>query len=382
VLILADEIIPRVKQAFGTLGNVRTMTGRDIRPANLKTVDILVVRSTTRVNADLIGDSPVRFVATATSGIDHVDTQFLAERGIGFAAAAGCNANSVAEYVVSALLAQSSMRQRPLAEQSLGVVGVGHVGRRVARYAKALGMDVLLNDPPRQRAEGGDFVSLDEVLAECDVVTLHVPFTLSGPDATVHLVGPGQLALMRDGATLINTSRGPVVDGPALQTALESKRLHAVIDTWPNEPNIDAELLRCVDLGTAHVAGYSADAKLAGTTMTYRAVCKHLGAEPKWSPEGLLPEPEPADGVIGSAEQDDESAVTWAVWRAYDVTHDDDELRRVLPMPAADRAAHFDRLRSEYPLRREFGAHTVRVHGQRTSLIETLAALGFRVRKV
>jgi erythronate-4-phosphate dehydrogenase len=380
VRILADENIMFVRQAFAALGEVRTMPGREVRCEHVRDVDVLLVRSVTQVNAELIGDSPVRFVATATIGTDHVDTSLLAQRGIGFAAAEGCNANSVAEYVVSALLTMSSRLGRPLAGQRLGVVGVGRIGGRVVRYARALGMDVLMNDPPRQRAEGGDFVSLDQVLDESDVVTLHVPLTLGGPDATVHLIGPGQLALMRPQAVLINTSRGEVVDAPALQAAVQAGRVRAVIDTWPYEPGIDCELLSRVDLGTAHVAGYSADGKLNGTVMIYQAACQHLGIRPTWSPAGLLAPPERAELWL-SEQGDDESATTWAVWQAYDISRDDEELRKLLALPAADRAGHFDALRAKYPYRREFGAYTVKVPAARTPVAVALDVLGFQVRQ-
>lgn len=378
--ILADENIMFVGQAFAALGEVRTMPGREMRGEHLCDVDVLLVRSVTQVNAELIGDSPVKFVATATIGTDHVDTAYLAKRGIGFASAEGCNANSVAEYVVSALLTMSSRLGRPLAGKRLGVVGVGRIGGRVVRYARALGMDILMNDPPRQRAEGGDFVSLEQVLVESDVVTLHLPLTLGGPDATVHLIGPGQLALMRPRAVLINTSRGEVVDAPALQAALQAGRVRAVIDTWPNEPGIDCDLLSRVDLGTAHVAGYSADGKLNGTTMIYNAVCQHLGIRPTWSPAGLFAAPEFADLWL-SEHGDDESAIGWAVWHAYDISRDDEELRKLLALPAADGGGHFDALRAKYPYRREFSAYTVKVPARLTPAAVALDVLGFQVRR-
>lgn len=380
--ILADENIPYVVQAFGTLGEVRTMPGRQMRPEHLGDVDVLLVRSTTEVNAHLLGDSPIRFVATATTGTDHVDQELLRRRGIGFAFAEGCNSNSVAEYVVSALLTMSGSQVRPLAGQRLGVIGVGRIGSLVVRYAKALGMEVLANDPPRQRAEGGGFLPLEVVLSESDAMTLHVPLTLAGPDPTVHLIGPGQLALMRPGAVLINTSRGEVVDASALQAALSAKRIRAVIDTWPNEPTIDTDLLAGVDLGTAHIAGYSAEGKLAGTVMIYQAACRYLGIRPTWSARGVLPRPEPDELQLVGELGDDESAVAWAVWQAYDISRDDEELRKLLAMDLPARAAHFDELRARYPLRREFPAYTVSLPTGRTRLAETLAGLGFRLRRV
>ncbi len=358
--IVADPNIPYVREAFGPLGEVTLIPGRNMAAADVRDADCLLVRSVTPVNAALLDGSRVRFVATATIGFDHVDTAYLAARGIGFSSAAGCNANSVAEYVVAALLELAHRRHFRLRDKTLGVIGVGNVGRRVVRYAEALGMRVLQNDPPRQRAEGGPFVSLEHVVAEADILTLHVPLTKSGPDATYHLLEPRR-------GIVINSSRGAVLDNRALLTAnLEG----LVLDVWEGEPNILPELLEKVDIGTPHIAGYSFDGKVNGTRMIYEAACRFFGITPAWQPQ-LPPPPVPRIETDASG-LDDEDALRGIIRRVYDIRADDAALRKVGP-------AGFDRLRAEYPVRREFFNTTLTLRGATGRLGSVAAALGFVV---
>jgi erythronate-4-phosphate dehydrogenase len=207
--IVADPNIPYLREAFGSLGDISLIPGRQMTADAVRDADALLVRSVTPVNAGLLDGSRVKFVATATIGFDHVDTGYLAKHGIGFSTAAGSNANSVAEYIIAAMLELGCRKKFRLRDKTLGVVGVGNVGSKVVRYARALGMRVLENDPPRQRAEGGPFVSLERVIAEADIITLHVPLTKSGPDATFHLLNPVR-------GIILNSSRGAVLDNNAL----------------------------------------------------------------------------------------------------------------------------------------------------------------------
>lgn len=374
--VLADENIPCAREAFGVLGPVSLCPGREIAPEAVRDCEALIVRSVTRVDAGLLAGSRVRFVGSATIGTDHVDLEHLRQAGIGFASAAGSNANSVAEYVVCALLELSRRRGRPLAGRRLGVVGVGEVGRRVAGYARALGMQVLVNDPPRARAVGAaGFRPLDEVVA-ADFVTLHVPLTRAGEDPTHHLFDAGRLASLGRDAVLLNTSRGAVVDNAALATALAAGALGAaVLDVWEGEPAPDAGLVERVALATPHVAGYSLDGKLAGTEQVARAACRFFGVPPAWSAAVALPAPSPAELRVDAA-LETEAAVRQACRAVYDIERDDRAMRGLLALAPAERARGFDALRHEYPVRREFHA-TRLVGGEGTPARRILAALGF-----
>ena len=272
--IVADPNIPFVREAFAALGDITLTPGRQMTGDHVREAEILLVRSVTPVNSALLTSLRVQFVATATIGTDHIDKRYLAQHAIGFASAAGSNANSVAEYIIAALLELGSRHGFRLRDKTLGVIGVGNVGSRVVRYAQALGMRVLENDPPRHHAE---HIPLDQLLRESDLVTTHVPL-----DATTrHLLHYDNLQRF----ILLNTARGPVVDNRALLKALDGDHLPAaVLDVWENEPNLSPELLDVVDLGTPHIAGYSFDGKVAGTRMIYEAACRHFDVAPTWQP--------------------------------------------------------------------------------------------------
>jgi erythronate-4-phosphate dehydrogenase len=371
--IVADPNIPFVREAFAALGEVTLVPGRSISAEKIRDADVLLVRSVTPVHAGLLSGSRVRFVATATIGTDHVDEAYLSTSGIGFASAAGSNANSVAEYVVAALLELAHQGKFRLREKTLGVIGVGNVGSRVARYAEALGMRVLQNDPPRQRAESLlHFVPLDQILSDADIITLHVPLTHEGEDATMHLFDKERLAAveMRK-PVLINTARGAVVDNKALLKAIDGGKIGGtVLDVWENEPNISPELLDVVDLATPHIAGYSFDGKVNGVRMIYEAACKFFGFQPTWTPT-LPPPPVPKIELSVSSAEDDESAMQRIIKHVYDITADDAALRKNMQS--------FDKLRAEYPIRREFFNTELVLCGASESLRQKAASLGFKI---
>jgi erythronate-4-phosphate dehydrogenase len=378
--IVADPNIPFVREAFGALGDVVLVPGRQINPAAVREADVLLVRSVTPVNAALLDDSRVRFVATATIGTDHVQQEYLSQRKIGFTSAAGSNANSVAEYVVAAILELAHRVKFPLRDKTIGVVGVGNVGSRVVHNAEVLGMRVLQNDPPRQRAENNpSFVSLGRVLAEADIITLHVPLARAGEDATFHLFDKDRLAVLGlRRPILINTCRGAVVDNKALLKAIDGERIGGVVlDVWENEPNILPELLDVVDIGTPHIAGYSFDGKVNGTRMIYEAVCQFFGLRATWQPE-LPPPPVPRIEMTASSGEDDEEVLRRIVRRVYDITADDDQLRAKILVPDGI-GASFDTLRAEYPIRREFFNTEIVLREAGKALRSKLAALGFRI---
>lgn len=372
--IIVDENIPYGREAFETLGEVVLRPGRAISPEDVRDAELLLVRSITKVNAGLLEGSAVRFVATATIGEDHIDKAWLAANGIGFSSAPGCNANSVGEYIVAALLHLAEKHNLDLAGMSLGVVGVGNVGSNVARKASALGMDVVLNDPPLAEATGDDnYRPLSEIFA-CDFVTTHVPLTKEGPHKTVHLVDGAFLAAMKPGGFLLNTARGPVCDNGALLDGLRRGHLRgAVLDVWEGEPNLRIDVLDAVDIATPHIAGYSFDGKVNGTRQIYEAACAHLGVPATWRVEPLLPAPEHPLIALEGAPGDLKRAVD----RVYPLLEDDARMRAIKEQPEEGRAAYFDMLRKTYPRRREF-QNTVVAEAD-AALISRLQGIGFRV---
>ncbi len=378
--IIADENIPYVREAFGGLGDVVTLSGRSMTVADVAGADVLLVRSVTKVNARLLGSSGVRFVGTATIGFDHVDTSYLAQRKIPFHTAAGSNANSVAEYVLAAMLTIGERLGVEWAGKTIGVVGVGNIGRLVVRNAAAMGMRVLQNDPPRQRAEGGDFVDLDTICRESDVITCHVPLTREGPDRTYHLFDRERLDRLRPQTVLLNTSRGAVVDNGGLLDVLRGGSLWAtVLDVWEPEPEISVQLFRKVDIGTPHIAGYSFDGKVAGTKMLFDAVCREMGLKAVWDPTTVMPAPPVPRLDVDASGRSDSAILREVVRRVYDIEADDRRMREIVRLPADARAGKFDQLRRDYPIRREFFNTRVTILGASTSLIRTLQVWGFRV---
>jgi erythronate-4-phosphate dehydrogenase len=377
--IIADENIPCVQQAFASLGEVSLLPGRGMQAEQVRAADILLVRSVTRVDESLLQGSSVRFVGSATIGFDHVDRDYLQQQDIGFATAPGSNATSAAEYVVSALMVLSGQQGFELAGKTVGIIGCGNVGSRVRDRLAALGMTCLVNDPPLQANAGHDeFVALDEVL-QADIVTLHVPLTTSAPHPTLHLLDASVLDRLKPGAILINTSRGAVVDNRALDALLARRDdLSVVLDVWENEPSISASLLQQVDLATAHIAGYSYDGKLRGTEMIYRAACDYFDEPLQWRAADELQRAASID--LRAHDAGDVLAVARAaVVACYDVRQDDARLRETLSLPATERALAFDRLRKDYPLRREFSESTLLLHEPAGALGQLLSALGFEL---
>jgi len=377
--IVADENIPYVREVFTPLGEVICISGRNMNPALLLDADVLLVRSITPVNQDLLQDTSVRFVGTATIGTDHIDQEYLHRRGITFVSAAGSNANSVTEYVLTALLVLAARYRLNLEGKKLGIIGVGNIGSRLEKKAGALGLQVLPNDPPLQRQTGAPrFVALDQVLQEADIITCHVPLTRVGPDPTYHLLEAKRLAQLKPDAILINTSRGAVVDNRALKEYLHQPQAGPVVlDVWENEPHIDVELLEKVSLATPHIAGYSLDGKVNGTLMLYKALCVFLGEAPVKQVNLMPPPPLPAIDRIDTSVPD-QAVMTGVMGSIYDIDADDRNLRGLVNLPVDQRGQHFDSLRKNYPVRRE--SHNTRINPPLPrSLQEKLTLLGFAV---
>ena len=383
--IVADENIPYVKEAFGGLGEVVTLPGRALAPQAVRDADILLVRSVTPVNARLLSGSRAGFVGTATIGTDHIDLDWLAERGIAFAAAPGSNANSVAEYISAGLLVLSDRKGIGLRGSSIGVVGVGNVGSRVMRKARAMGMNVFMCDPPRAEdpadPERDSFISLEDLLSEKpDFITLHVPLERGGKYPTFHLADEPFFERFAEGCIFMNTSRGAVHDSPALRQGIDKGQTGGVVlDVWENEPGIDVALLREVDLATPHIAGYSFDGKVRGVEMLYQAACAHLGVEPSWQPE--LPPAQHAQLSINASRRGSEDVLREAVLTVYDIKADDARIRGLVDLDRHEIGPAFDRLRKEYPRRREFSNTEIQLTGGDKETVSALQGLGFRVKE-
>ncbi len=378
---IADENIPYAREAFGTLGAVETVPAKEITPERVHEADLLCVRSVTRVDADLLAGSRVRFVGTATIGVDHVDTEWLSRAEIAFASAPGSNANSVSEWFVAALLALATETGAALRGRTLGIVGVGNVGSRVEAKARALGLEVLRNDPPRARREGGEgFVDLPDLLAASDIVTVHVPLTRTGVDRTAELADARFFGRMKAGAWFLNSSRGGVVVEAALREALaRGTPERAVLDVFRNEPRVDPETLAACALVTPHVAGYSFDGKVAGTAMIYEAACAATGRTPAWTPAESLPPADIPSVRVNPGGRPPEAILDELVRSLYDIRADDARLRAATALPADERGTAFTRLRKEYPRRREFTHTAVHLGGGDPELARCVADLGFRV---
>lgn len=350
--LIVDENIPAA-DVFAQFGEVTRMPGRAIDADAVRSADALIVRSVTRVDGALLGKSRVRFVGSATAGVDHVDQGDLARLGIRFAAAPGSNADSVVDYVL-AVLAVRFGGEVTLSGRTVGIVGCGQVGGRLLARLRGLGIRCAVRDPflPPDAVE--ELCSLDEVLA-ADILSLHVPLRLDAPHATHHLLGAREIEALPCGAFLINTSRGVVVDNRALLEALLRRPdLTAALDVWEGEPEIDPRLLEHVLIGTPHIAGYAFDGKLRGVAMVYAALADFLGAG---SAVSALPALQaPVAGRIDPAALRD--GVLWqrAALACYDPRADDRRLREAIVDGSPNAAAAFDRLRRDYPLRREFSA--------------------------
>jgi len=365
--ILADENIPCVNEAFERFGTVRTKPGRTIEPVDVQAADVLLVRSVTPVGPELLDGASLRFVGSATIGTDHVDQAFLQAREIPFAHAPGSNADSVADYVVAALLLLARRRGVSLEGRTVGIIGCGNIGGRLARRLSALGLTVLKNDPPRARASEADgrphdFRPLTPVLQASDIVTLHVPLTTDGPAPTHHLVDAAFLDRLRDGAWLLNTSRGRVVSGDALLAARRRGAVAAMgLDVWEQEPSPAPPLVQAADVATPHIAGYAYDGKVRGTDMLYRALCEQLGVEPTWTGTATI-RPAAKDALQCTPPDPRLPPTEWRhhlARQAYNLQADDTALRSIPARPREARAGAFQQLRRTYRRRRELQQHTV-----------------------
>lgn len=371
--ILVDENMPYAEQLFSQLGEVILKPGRSLTSDDLVDIDALMIRSVTKVNQALLEKAnKLKFVGTATAGMDHVDQSLLNEKGIHFTAAPGCNKVGVAEYALSVMMVLSQQIGFSIFDKTVGIIGAGQVGNYLHDCLTGLGMNVLLNDPPKQQA--GDeraFVELDELLAKADIVTLHVPITSDGEYPTHHIIDEARLNNLRSDQILINAARGPVVDNQALKNRLlKCDGFTAALDVFEYEPEVDMELLPLLAFATPHVAGYGLEGKARGTTIIFNRFCQFIGENLSASANDLLPTAPIPEVTLDRAW--DESTLHSLTQIIYDVRKDDALFRREIHKPGA-----FDSMRKNYWDRREFGAITL--VGSKACNLRPLEKLGFQI---
>ncbi|WP_199611343.1 4-phosphoerythronate dehydrogenase [Flocculibacter collagenilyticus] len=399
--IFYDENMPYVEAFFSELGQLTAFNGRTVTAEQVKDADILLVRSITKVDEALLSlNKKIKFVGTATIGVDHIDQPYLQSRNITFTNAPGCNAMGVADYVISSLLVLCNKYQRNLYNLTVGIVGLGNIGSRLKTKLDALGIRTLVCDPFKQRTDTkkpstnqtndtiGDisnvnYVSYEKLLAESDVVTFHVPLTKSGDHPTYHLLDSDRLLQLKRDAMIINASRGEVIDNKALLNARKKGMLGGlVLDVWENEPNILEALIPHTDIATAHIAGYSLEGKTRGTEYLYQAVCNTLNVKIKKALKEFLPSDffntitlngsgTTVLSQTGLEKILDQSQLTRLVHSVYDVRRDDNLFRFYI------NGEGFDWLRKNYPVRREFSATNIAVEPNNKLLINQLMQLGF-----
>lgn len=336
--IIIDDKIPYIKEAAEKIADEAIYApGKDFTRELVQDADALIIRTRTHCNRELLEGSKVKFIATATIGFDHIDTEYCKQAGIEWANAPGCNSASVAQYIQSSLLIWKSLRNKKPDELTIGIIGVGNVGSKVAKVAQDFGMRVLLNDLPREEKEGNiTFTSLEKIAEECDIITFHVPLYKEGKYKTLHLADQSYFRSLKRSPIIINTSRGEVIETNALLEALKNGLISdAVIDVWENEPDINLTLLNKVFIGTPHIAGYSADGKANATRMSLDSLCQHFDIQADYR---IVP-PEPENPMITATTE------TEAYLQMYDPRRDSEALKQHPEL--------FEKLRGDYPLRRE-----------------------------
>ena len=383
--IVADDKIPFLKGVLEPYVDVVYLPGSKITPADVADADAIFTRTRTYCNKALLHQSRVRLIVTATIGYDHIDTAYCEANGIRWVNAPGCNSSSVHQYITSALLVLAKEKNLNLQEMTLGVIGVGNVGSKVAKAGMALGMCVLLNDPPRAEKEGDtQFTALEQLLEQSDVVTCHTPLTKEGPYPTYHLSSFDFFDRMKEGAVYINSARGAVTDSKALLHAIHSSfstlnsqlsTLNYILDVWEGEPNLDLELLENSFLGTPHIAGYSSDGKANGTAVCVREFCRFFGLDmlSDWYPETIPAPPMPTGIFIDCKGKTEQQVLYEAVTHTYPIWEDSVRLKL---MPT-----DFEKQRGDYWIRREFGSFTVQLEHPSEKMVHSLDLLGFNIRK-
>lgn len=367
--IVADKNIPFLKGVAEKYGEVVYLAGADFSKAAIVDADALIVRTVTHFDESILNGSSVKLICSATIGYDHIDTDYCDRNNIIWKNAPGCNSSSVQQYVASALIMMSRLKGFDLSTKTIGIVGVGNVGKKVAAICEILGMRVLLNDPPRADIEGAeDFVPLEEIIKESDIITFHTPLTKEGEYKTYHLADTDFFQSLDKKPIIINSARGSIIDTQAIKEAIKKGLISgAVIDCWENEPDIDLEYLSMVDIATPHIAGYSADGKANATRMSLTSLANFFGLYK--SPITAIEAPTPENSVIDLNNFSGEQRVYEAMLTSYSIMDDFKRLK--------DNPAMFKQLRNEYPLRREYPAYQIK--NARATELQQIHQLGFRM---
>lgn len=370
--IIIDNKIPYIKGVLEPFAEVVYLSGKDTTPEIVKNADAIITRTRTICNKKLLAESTVKMIATATIGYDHIDTNYCESHGIEWTNAPGCNSWSVAQYIMATLFSLAQQRSFCLSDKTIGVIGAGNVGSKVAKLCTILGMKVLINDPPRARVEGStNFATLEQIQSEADIVTFHTPLSRSGDDKTFHMANKAFFDGCTNKLIFINSSRGEVMDTAAVKLALEKGKISdAIIDCWENEPDIDLDLLKQAFIATPHIAGYSKDGKANGTSMSVQAISKkfNLGID-NWT---CLNVELPINTIIkidGNG-KNEQSILAEAILFTYPIHTDSQNLKSA--------PKSFEQLRGDYPVRREFPIFTVQAKNIESETIEKLKAFGFQ----
>jgi erythronate-4-phosphate dehydrogenase len=371
--VVADDKIPFLKGILEPYVQVVYLPGSDISKNDLIDADALITRTRTKCNEKLLSGTNVKFIATATIGFDHIDTAWCEKNGIFWTNAPGCNSGSVYQYIGSLLVNLSKKHNLKFSDLTLGVIGIGNVGKKIVRLADCLGIKVLKNDPPRARAEGENgYVSLDKIISECDIITCHVPLNMDGVDKTFHLFDEKKLSSLKKNTILINSSRGEVVDNTALKNILKEKKIKgACLDVWENEPDIDGELVKLLDVVTPHIAGYSADGKANGTSMSVQFLSKYFKLPLTGWQTKETPLPEKTVLTIDCSGKTFQDVLSDSILFTYDIMEDNQRLRASLTT--------FEKQRGAYPLRREFQSYKIILINKHSNVETALEGLGFKV---
>ena len=391
--IIADDKIPFLKGTLDNYCNIKYLAGAKTTAKIVKeyNTNVLITRTRTKCTAQLLENSQVKFIGTATIGHDHIDKKFCSKNNIMWTNAPGCNANSVAQYIASALINVITQDELKIENLTLGIIGVGNVGTAVMKTAKNLGLNVLLNDPPKAENNNCEleFKDLDYVLKNSDIISMHTPLTTAenSEHPTLHLADDNFFSKMKNNAYFINSGRGEVVKSSALKKVLKEKKIKdAILDVWENEPNIDSELLNLVRYGTPHIAGYSLDGKANGTAQIVNKLAQNFSQIPvelkTWYPENIT-KPNNSEITINNlklnSNNDFNKILNKIINESYNIENDYQRLKTT--------PEEFEAHRGNYPLRREFSAFSVVFSNKETlanhdlfeKLISVLKQLKFNV---
>ncbi|MDR2385696.1 MAG: 4-phosphoerythronate dehydrogenase [Tannerella sp.] len=374
-LIIADDRIPFLRGIMEEYADIRYLSGAKISAPDIKDADALFTRTRTLCNKSLLENSNIQLICTATIGYDHIDTAYCDQAGIRWANAPGCNSSSVQQYIMAAIMTLIHDKNLKIDTLTLGITGVGNVGSKVAQAARTLGIRILTNDPPKKEMHDTEyeFVELDELLAQSDIVTCHVPLEKEGKYPTYHLAGEEFFSRMKQNAFFINSSRGAVTDSEALKRAAETKLSAFMLDVWEGEPDIDKYLLEKAFIATPHIAGYSADGKANGTSACIREFATFFGIEELKNryPDHIPPPPVDTVILLNGKNKPAEQIYYEAITHAYPIREDSNRLKTA--------PEKFEELRGNYWTRREFKNFSIRPQNVDNNILRSLEKTGFNI---